>query len=110
MSTPESRRPGPGHGSRAGQGVRPPVLCDPEPMASRTGSLRISLLGRPAIERDGTAYRLRSQKSWALLACLLLAGLSAAGCGGSSGEESTSRSAPAAQAECKVGASALPRW
>jgi DNA-binding SARP family transcriptional activator len=35
--------------------------------------LRIRLLGRPSIERpDGAAYRLRSRKSWALLAYLLL--------------------------------------
>jgi DNA-binding SARP family transcriptional activator len=36
-------------------------------------ALRIRLLGRPSIERsDGAAYRLRSRKSWALLAYLLL--------------------------------------
>jgi DNA-binding SARP family transcriptional activator len=35
--------------------------------------LRIRLLGRPSIERpDGSSYRLRSRKSWALLAYLLL--------------------------------------
>lgn len=37
-------------------------------------SLHIRLLGRPALVRDGEpAYRFRSQKSWALLAYLLLA-------------------------------------
>src|SRR3954470_10705359 len=36
-------------------------------------ALGIRLLGRPCIERsDGAAYRLRSRKSWALLAYLLL--------------------------------------
>ena len=36
-------------------------------------TLRIQLLGRPGIERSGGAsYRLRSRKSWALLAYLLL--------------------------------------
>jgi DNA-binding SARP family transcriptional activator len=36
-------------------------------------ALRIRLLGRPGIERpDGSSYRLRSRKSWALLAYLLL--------------------------------------
>jgi DNA-binding SARP family transcriptional activator len=43
-------------------------------MADRDhGTLSIRLLGRPGIEGpDGTAYRLRSRKSWALLAYLLL--------------------------------------
>ena len=43
-------------------------------MADREdGTLSIRLLGRPSIERsDGAAYRLRSRKSWALLAYLLL--------------------------------------
>lgn len=37
-------------------------------------SLDVQLLGRPALVRDGEpAYRFRSQKSWALLAYLLLA-------------------------------------
>jgi len=40
---------------------------------SATG-LAVRLLGRPSIERPGeTSYRLRSRKSWALLAYLLLA-------------------------------------
>jgi DNA-binding SARP family transcriptional activator len=39
----------------------------------RTVALSIRLLGRPRIERPGeTPYRLRSRKSWALLAYLLL--------------------------------------
>src|SRR5680860_505757 len=39
-----------------------------------TTALAVRLLGRPSIERPGEAsYRLRSRKSWALLAYLLLA-------------------------------------
>lgn len=35
-------------------------------------SLAIHLLGRPTIDREGTEYRFRSRKSWALLSYLIL--------------------------------------
>lgn len=46
-------------------------LCDGDRMVDKP--LKIRLLGRPSIERlGGPPYRLRSRKSWALLAYLLL--------------------------------------
>ncbi len=46
-------------------------LCHPERMVE---CVTIRLLGRPSIQRpDGVDCRLRSRKSWALLAYLLLA-------------------------------------
>ena len=36
-------------------------------------ALTVRLLGSPSVERsDGVTYQVRSRKSWALLACLIL--------------------------------------
>src|SRR3954453_9119806 len=39
---------------------------------ARVGGLRINLLGLPGVEGRDAVYRMRSRKSWALLAYLLL--------------------------------------